>query len=118
MSVSNASKGKKKVNNSKHPKKRKYDKPKSSDGGLNPPKEKEKKGKEKTKCTYFHNEWNLESSWMKNTIDQMVKLLEKNNIPIPNRERKKYGTSSSDNKEKCHALVVGTYNSSTFSIDS
>ena len=48
----------------------------------------------------------------------MVQLLKKNNIPIPDNARKKDGTSSSDGKEKCHALVVGTYNSSYFIIDS
>ena len=47
MGVSNASKENQKENNSKVPKKRKSEKPKSSDGGLNPPKEKDKKGKEK-----------------------------------------------------------------------
>ena len=47
MGVSNASKGKHKENNLKQPEKRKADKPKSSDGGSNPPKKKDKKGKEK-----------------------------------------------------------------------
>ena len=47
MGVSNASKGKQKAKNLKQPKKRKSEKPKSSDGGSNPPKEKDKKGKEK-----------------------------------------------------------------------
>ena len=54
---------------------------------------------------------------MKKTIKQMAQLLEKNNIPVPNSARKKDGTSSSDNKEKCHALVAGTSNSSSFIID-
>ena len=48
----------------------------------------------------------------------MVQLLEKNNIPIPENARKKDGTSNSDDKEKCHALVVGTSNYSSFIIDS
>ena len=55
---------------------------------------------------------------MKNTIDQMAQLLEKNNIPIPDSARKKDGSSSSDGKEKFHALVEGTSKSSTFIIDS
>ena len=47
----------------------------------------------------------------------MVQLLDKNNIPVPNSARNKYVTSSSnDNKEKCHALVTGTSNSSYFII--
>ena len=72
MGVLNASKGKWKEKNSKIPEKRKSEKPKSSDGGSNLPKEKEKKGKEKTKCTYFHKGWNPELSCMKKTIDKMA----------------------------------------------
>ena len=118
MVLSNASKVKKKENNSKHPEKRKSEKIKSSDGGSNPPKEKDKQGKEKTKCTYFQKGWNPERSCIKKTIDQMELLLEKNNIPVPDNARKKDGTSSSDGKEKCHALAEGTSNSSYFIIDS
>ena len=47
MGVLNASKGNQNAKNSKHSDKRKPDKPKSTDGGLNPPKEKDKKGKRK-----------------------------------------------------------------------
>ena len=47
----------------------------------------------------------------------MAQLLEKNNIPVLDGARKKDGKSSSYNKEKCHALVVGTSNSSYFIID-
>ena len=72
MGFSNSSKGNPKAKNSKLPEKKKPEKPKSSAGDLNPPKEKDKRGKEKTKCTYFHKEWNLERSCMKNTIEQMV----------------------------------------------
>ena len=54
---------------------------------------------------------------MKKTIDMMVQLLEKNNIPLPEGIRKKDGGSGSDNKERCHALVVGSSDSSTFIID-
>ena len=45
MGFSNASKGKHKANNLKLQEKRKLEKPKSNDGGSNPPKEKENKGK-------------------------------------------------------------------------
>ena len=48
----------------------------------------------------------------------MPQLLEKNNIHVPDNARKKDGTSSPDNKEKCHAFVAGTYNSLSFIIDS
>ena len=116
MGVSNAFKGKQKANNLKQAEKRKSEKPKSNDGGSNPPKEKDEKGKEKTKCTYCHKGWHPESSCMKKTIDQMAQLLEKNSIPIPDDSRNKDGTSNSYNKEKCYALVVGTSNSSTFII--
>ena len=54
---------------------------------------------------------------MKKTIDMMVQLLEKNNIPLLEGARKKYGGSSSDNKERCHALVAGYSNYSYFIID-
>ena len=54
---------------------------------------------------------------MKETIDQMAQLLEKNNIPIPDNTRKKDDTSSSNNKEKCHDLVEGNFNYSYFIID-
>ena len=47
MGVLNASKGKQKEKNSKQLEKRKSEKPKSSDGGSNPPKEKDKKIKRK-----------------------------------------------------------------------
>ena len=57
---------------------------------------------------------------MKKTIDMMAQLLEKKNIPLPKRTRKKDGGSSSelDNKERFHALVVGSSYSSSFIIDS
>ena len=55
---------------------------------------------------------------MKNTIDTMSQLLEKNNIPVPDSARKKDGSSTSYGKEKCYALVAGTSNSSSFIIDS
>ena len=54
---------------------------------------------------------------MKKTIDHITQLLEKNNIPVPDSARKKDVTSSSDGKEKCHALVADTYKYSYFIID-
>ena len=54
---------------------------------------------------------------MKKTIDMMVQLLEKNYIPVPEGARKKDGSSSSDNKERCNALVVGSSYSLAFIID-
>ena len=55
---------------------------------------------------------------MKKTIDMMVQLLEKNNILVLEGVRKKDGGSGSNNKERCHTLVVGSSDSSTFIIDS
>ena len=104
--------------NPKPPEKKKQDRPKNPDGGLNPCKDKDKKGKEKTKCTYCQKGWNPEISCMKKTIDMMASLLEKNNTPVPDRTRKKYGSSGSDDKENFHALVVGSSNPSMFIIDS
>ena len=48
----------------------------------------------------------------------LVNLLEKNNIPVPEGTRKEDGGSGSDNKERCHALVVGSSDYSSFIIDS
>ena len=113
MEFLNSSKGNPKPKNSKFPEKKKNPrKPKSSDASSNPSKEKDKKGKENAKCTYCHKGWHPERSCMKNTIDTMAKLLEKNNIPAPDSTRKKDGNSSSnESKEKCHDLVADTSNS-------
>ena len=48
----------------------------------------------------------------------MAHLVEKNSIPVSDSARKIDGTSNSDNKKKCHALVEGTSNYLTFIIDS
>ena len=55
---------------------------------------------------------------MNKTIDMMAQLLDNNNIPLSEGTRKKEGGSSSENKERCHALVVGSSGSSSFVIDS
>ena len=54
---------------------------------------------------------------MKKNIDMMVHLLEKNNIPLHKSARKKDGGSCLDNKERCHSLVVGSSDSSSFIIE-
>ena len=53
---------------------------------------------------------------MNKTIYMMAQLLEKNNIPLPDGARKKEGGSNSENKERCHALVVGSSGSPSFVI--
>ena len=50
---------KKKAKYSKQQEKKNQEKLKSSDGGLNPSKDKEKKKKEKRKSTYCHKVWNI-----------------------------------------------------------
>ena len=55
---------------------------------------------------------------MKKTIEMVAQLLEKNNIPAPEGAKKKDGGSGSENKERCHALVVGYSYSLYFIIDS
>ena len=84
---------------------------------MNPRKDKYKKKQEKKKCTCCHKGWNPESDFMKKTIDMMAQLHEKKNIPMPEGTRKKEGGSSSENKERCHALVVGSSGYSSFIID-
>ena len=96
VGVSNSAKGKPKSKNLKLSDKKKSEKHKSSEGATNPPKEKEKRGKEKAKCSYCHKGWHLESSCMKKTIDTMAQLLEKNNILVPDSARKRDGNSSSN----------------------
>ena len=118
VGVLNPSKGKNKSKDSKQPDKKKQDIPKSSDGGSNPCKDKDKKNKEKTKCTYYHKGCHIESTCMKKTINMMVQLLENNNILVPKGARKKDGSSRSYNTERFHALVVGSSYSSTSIIDS
>ena len=54
---------------------------------------------------------------LKKTIDMMAQVLDKNNISLPEGARKKDGGSILENKDRCHALVVGSSGSSSFNID-
>ena len=47
----------------------------------------------------------------------ILQLLENNNIPLPEYTRKNDEGSSFGNKDKCHALVVGSSRYSSFIID-
>ena len=78
--ASNQAKGNKKAKDSKYQEKNKQENPKYLDRVLNPSKDKEKKKKENTKCTYCHKGWHPKSSCMKKTIDMMAQHLEKNNM--------------------------------------
>ena len=55
---------------------------------------------------------------MKNKIDVLTQILEKNNISRPDFSKKREGGSNSEDKERVHALVDGTSSSPSFIIDS
>ena len=54
---------------------------------------------------------------MKNKIDMLTQLLEKNNISLPDCSKKREGGSNSEDRERVHALVAGTSSSPSFIID-
>ena len=70
------------------------------------------------KCSYCSKGNQSESSCMKKKIDMLTQLLEKNGISLPERSKKREGGSSSDDRERVHALVAGTSCSPNFIIDS
>ena len=98
-SVLNQVKGNNNTNDSKQQQNNKQEKPKLSDGGLNPSKDKGKK-QEKTKYTYCHKGWHPKSACMKNTTNMIAKFLEKSNIPLMYGTKKKDGGSNSKTKER------------------
>ena len=71
-----------------------------------------------SKWTYYNKGYHLESSCMKNKIDMLTKLMDKNNISLPNWWRKREGGSNSEDNEREHALVASTSRSPSFIIDS
>ena len=111
------SKGKKKA---KNPPEQKRDKNKSQEdpqGSKNNFQKKKNKG-EMSKCPYCNKGYHLESSCMKNKIDIVTQLLEKNNISLLDFSKKREGGSNSEDRERVHALVAGTSISPSFIIDS
>ena len=70
------------------------------------------------KCSYCSKGNHTESSCMKKQIDMLTNLLEKNGISLPESSKKREGGSSSDDRERVHALVAGTSSSPSFIIDS
>ena len=54
---------------------------------------------------------------MKKQIDMLTQLLEKNSISLPDCSKKREGGSNSEDRERVHALVVGTSSSLTFIVD-
>ena len=53
---------------------------------------------------------------MKNNIDQMAKILERNHISLPKGARKTDYGNKSDDHERCHALKAGFSQSQDFPI--
>ena len=103
----------------KNPPEQKRDKAKSqeeSSSSKKNPKKKKNKG-EMSKCTYCSKGYHPESSCMKKQIDMLTQFLEKKNISLPNCSKKREGGSNSEDKERVHALVVGTLSSPSFIID-
>ena len=71
-----------------------------------------------SKCTYYSKGYHPESFNMKNKIDMLTQILEKNNISLLDYSKKREGGSNSDDRERVHALVAGTSSSPSFIIDS
>ena len=69
------------------------------------------------KCAYCNKGNHTKSSCMKKQIDMLTQLLENNGISLPEGSNKREGGSSSNDRERVHALVVGTSSSPSFIID-
>ena len=61
-----------------------------------------------SKCAYYSKGNHSKSSCMKKQIDMLTQLLEKNGISLPDSSKKREGGSSSEDRERVHALVAGT----------
>ena len=97
------SKGK---NKAKKPSEQKRDKNKSPEepqGSKKNPHKKKNKG-EMNKCVYCNKGYHPESSCMKNQIDMLTQLQEKNNISLLDCSKKREGGSNSKDKERVHAV--------------
>ena len=92
----------------KNPPEQKRDKAKyqeeSSCSKKNPQKKKNKG--EMSKCAYYSKGYHPEISCMKKQIDMLTQLLEKNGISLLDISKKREGGSSSDDRERVHALVL------------
>ena len=78
--------------------------------------QKKKNKGEMSKCAYCNKGNHTKSSCMKKQIDMLTQLLEKNGISLPEISKKREGGSSSDDRERVHALVAGTISSPSFII--
>ena len=70
-----------------------------------------------SKFACYSKGYHPEISCMKNKIGMLTQLLENNNISLPDCSKKREGGSNSEDRERVHALVVGTSSSPTFIID-
>ena len=70
------------------------------------------------KCTYCSKGYHPESSCIKKKIDMLTQILAKNNISLLDCSKKREGESNSEDRERVHALVVGTSSSPSFIINS
>ena len=71
-----------------------------------------------SKCAYCSKAYHPDISCMKNQIDVLTQVLEKNNISLPGCSKKREGGSNSEENERVHALVAVTSSSPSFIIDS
>ena len=106
-------KGKDKKNTESNPK----EKPNPLEGSSSSKKDKKEKG-EKSKCTYCKNRFHTNSSCMKETIDQMTKIIKNNDISLPEGARKNDTGINSNDRERCHAQKDGFSKYQAFFIDS
>ena len=108
------SKSKKKAKNP--PKKGRYKKqsPEDKQGPKKNTQKKKNKG-EMNKCSYCSKGNHTKSSCMKKQIDMLTNLLENNGISLPESSKKREGGSSSNDRERVHALVAGTSSSPSLS---
>ena len=97
-------------NKAKKPPEQKRDKKQSTEEpqGSKKNNQKNKNKGEMNKCAYCNKGNHTESSCMKKQIDMLTNLLEKNGISLPESSKKREGGSSSDDRERFHALVAGT----------
>ena len=92
-------KGKEKNNSDFNPKEKKN----PSEGTSSSKEEKHMKFY-KSKCSYCKRGFHLENQCMQKNIEQMFKLLEKNNISLPHGAKRSKDGNQTEEHELCHAL--------------
>ena len=84
------------------------DKQNPSEGDSGFKKDKQKKF-DKAKCSYCKRGIHPDNLCMKKIIDHMTRLLEQNNISLPEGAKKSYAGNNTEDYEMCHALKEGFY---------